>query len=455
MSLEVALSILSVQAGNPVIRVSGGLIQGVSSKSGKALVYKGVPYAAPPIGELRWKKPTPVQPWNGVRLCDTFGHASLQGGQSSGSFYWREFYQDGEPTKSEDCLYLNVWTPINSKANATLPVMVWIHGGAFMNGFGHEIEFDGDAFARKGVILVTVNYRLGMCGFLSHPLLTLENKGVGSGNYGLYDQLAALHWVHDNIRHFGGNPENVTLFGQSAGAGSVQTLISSPLIKGLVHRAIIQSGGGLDGIIKAKSQKEAEQEGENMWKSVGISTLEQMRNYPSDKFQLLIDSYRQQQKTFGLPFSPVVDGELLLDDLGSIARRGDELSIPYMIGYVADDLAPEIMRQAAINWSLLLEKQNRQPAYLYVFRRDLPEGNNPLSVTGDMPGAFHSSELWYVFGTLDRCWRPMTKADYALSEQMIAYWTNFAKFGNPNGRKLPLWTPYTANNKYIKTFDIK
>ena len=165
----------------PVLIVDGGQVSGVVDAEG-VTVYRGIPYAAPPVGDLRWRQPQPVEPWQGVRRCDTFGDASLQGGQQEGSFYWKEFYQDGNPPMSEDCLYLNVWTPAPGKQDAQLPVMVWIHGGAFMNGFGHEIEFDGDAYAKKGVVLVTLNYRLGMCGFLAHPLLTAENGGKGSGN---------------------------------------------------------------------------------------------------------------------------------------------------------------------------------------------------------------------------------------------------------------------------------
>ena len=268
--------LLPVGAQTPVLTVDGGRIEGVMDEEGVA-VYKGIPYAAPPVGDLRWKKPQPVQPWQGVRKCDKWGDASLQGGQEKGSFYWKEFYQDGNPPMSEDCLYLNVWTPAAGQTDADLPVMFWIHGGAFQNGFGHEIEFDGDAMAKKGVVLVTINYRLGMCGFLAHPLLTAENDGKGSGNYGLFDQLAALKWVKKNIASFGGNPDNVTVFGQSAGAGSVQALISSPLAKGYIQRAIIQSGGGLGGIISTRSLADAEKPGKAMWDASGMTTLEQMR----------------------------------------------------------------------------------------------------------------------------------------------------------------------------------
>ena len=451
------LSCLALSAQAPVLTVEGGEVSGVPSETPNVCIYKGIPYAAPPIGDLRWKQPQPVKPWKGIRQCDTFGAASLQGDLTPGSFYWKEFYQGGDPKRSEDCLYLNVWTPAAGKPEAKLPVIFWIHGGAYMGGYGHEIEFGGDAYAKKGVILVTINYRLGMCGFLAHPLLTAENDGKGSGNYGLFDQLAALKWVKRNISAFGGNPDNITVMGQSAGAGSVQALISSPLTKGLIQRAIIQSGGGLGGIISAKSLKEAEKQGSDMWKAAGISTLEEMRAYPAEKFQEVLMKYMQQQKSFGLPYSPCVDGELLTAPLDETARNGQELDIPYLIGYTSEDMMPEVMKKAATDWSLLLEQQGRKPAYVYCFSRDLPGEDMPSSqgAFGDMKGAFHSSELWYMFGTLGKCWRPMEKADYELSERMVSYWTNFAKTGNPNGEGLPQWEPCTKANPHIQTLDIK
>lgn len=451
------LSCLALSAQAPVLTVEGGEVSGVPSETPNVCIYKGIPYAAPPIGDLRWKQPQPVKPWKGIRQCDTFGAASLQGDLTPGSFYWKEFYQGGDPKRSEDCLYLNVWTPAAGKPEAKLPVIFWIHGGAYMGGYGHEIEFGGDAYAKKGVILVTINYRLGMCGFLAHPLLTAENDGKGSGNYGLFDQLAALKWVKRNISAFGGNPDNITVMGQSAGAGSVQALISSPLTKGLIQRAIIQSGGGLGGIISAKSLQEAEKQGSDMWKAAGISTLEEMRAYPAEKFQEVLMKYMQQQKSFGLPYSPCVDGELLTAPLDETARNGQELDIPYLIGYTSEDMMPEVMKKAATDWSLLLEQQGRKPAYVYCFSRDLPGEDMPSSqgAFGDMKGAFHSSELWYTFGTLGKCWRPMEKADYELSERMVSYWTNFAKTGNPNGEGLPQWEPCTKANPHIQTLDIK
>lgn len=435
------------KAQQPVLTIESGQIEGVASDDPQVTLYKGIPYAAPPVGELRWKKPQPVQPWNGIRKCDTWGNICPQEDQPTGSFYWKEFYEHSHPTKSEDCLYLNVWTPSSAKADAKLPVMVWIHGGAFDHGYGHEMEFGGDTYAKKGVILVTINYRVGMYGFLTHPLLTAESNGKGSGNYGLFDQLEALRWVHRNIHAFGGNPDNVTLFGQSAGAGSVQSLISSPLAKGLVHRAIIQSGGGLTGIISPKDRTSAEQTGVELWKNSGAKTLDEMRTFSYNQF---LDMTNQLQQS-GLPYRPCIDGELLTATYDETAKAGKTLDIPCMIGYTSEDIAPAVMKKAAVDWSLLQESLGRQPVYVYCFCRDLPGED----IDENVKGAFHSSELWYSFGTLNRCWRPMTEADYELSHRMVDYWTNFAKTGNPNGGTLPQWNPCVKSDPHIQTLDIR
>lgn len=453
------LPLVTALAQAPVLKIESGRIEGVNSNVPGITIYKGIPYAAPPVGDLRWKKPQLVEPWQGVRKCDKFAAASLQGDHGKGSFYWQEFYQAGDPERSEDCLYLNIWTPAAGK-DAKLPVVFWIHGGGYMAGYGHELEFDGEAYAKKGVILVTINYRLGMCGFLAHPLLTAENKGKGSGNYGLFDQLAALKWVERNIAVFGGNPDNITVMGQSAGAGSVQVLVSSPLSQGLIQRAIIQSGGGLGGIITAKALSEAEQMGMAMWNEVGVTSVDAMRAYPADKFQEVLIKYMMKQKNFGgLPYGPCIDGELLEAPMNEIAEAGKELDIPYLIGYTSEDIASDVMRKAAVGWSLLQEEQGRKPAYVYCFSRDLPGEDMPagpqLGGFGDMKGAFHSAELWYMFGTLGKCWRPMETVDYELSECMVNYWTNFAKTGNPNGEGLPEWKPCTEIDAHIQILDIK
>jgi para-nitrobenzyl esterase len=358
--------------------------------------------------------------------------------------YVKEFYQAGNPIRSEDCLYLNVYTT-SPKMRKKLPVMVWIHGGAYIGGFGHEIEFDGNELAKRGVVLVTINYRLGILGFLAHPLLTAEN-GRGSGNYGLYDQLAALKWVKRNIAVFGGDPNKITVFGQSAGAGSVQALISSEMAKLYIQRAIIQSGGGLQGIISPMPLKESEAVGEAIFSEAGISTLKEMRNYPAEKLLDLYNSYISKQKSYQLVLRPTVDGQLITDFFDNIARSGNELDIPYMIGYTTDDIAPEVMRKSACDWSLLLERQQRHPAYIYHFDYKLP---------GDNAGAFHSSELWFVFGSLKHCWRTFSIEAYKLSDKMMNYWTTFARTGNPNGKSSNSWRLYTKSDNYIETFQIR
>lgn len=443
-----------LHAQNPILDIESGKIEGVAGQNG-ITVYKGIPYAAPPVGDLRWKKPQPAPAWQGIRKCDEFGAASLQSDQTAGTFYWKEFYQEGDPKRSEDCLYLNVWTPA-AGTDARLPVIFWIHGGAYMGGYGHEVEFDGNAYAQKGVILVTINYRLGMCGFLSHPLLTAENGGRGSGNYGLFDQQAALRWVKRNIAAFGGDPDNITVMGQSAGAGSVQALVSSPLTKGYIRRAIIQSGGGLGGIIAAKPLAEAEQTGKAMWDEAGAATLEQMREWPAERFQEVLMKYMMKQQKFsGLPYSPCIDGELLTAPMNDVAKAGEAADISYMIGFTSEDISPEVMKKAAVEWSLLQESLGRQPAYVYCFCRDLPgEDMAQAGGFGEMKGAFHSSELWYMFGTLGKCWRPMGEGDYELSERMVSYWTNFARTGDPNGASLPEWRPCTQDEPYIQPLDV-
>lgn len=455
LSILACTAFAAVAAETPVLEIESGKIIGVPTDTGCAIVYKGIPYAAPPVGNLRWRKPRPVEPWKGVRKCEKFGPASMQGDQDKRSFYYREFFSDGDPERSEDCLYLNVWTPAAGSSLARLPVMLWIHGGAFSGGFGHEMEFDGEAFARRDVILVTINYRLGMCGFMAHPQLTAENDGNGSGNYGLFDQLAALQWVKKNIRAFGGDPDNITVFGQSAGACSVQALISSPLTAGLISKAIIQSGGGLNGPLAAMPRAELEKVNEELWNLAGMTMLEEMRACPPERFGEVVSAYGKSKGGSVHPFWMTVDGELLTRPLTEAALAGGQLDIPYMIGYNKNDMSPEAMKKAAVNWSLLLEKQGRTPAYVYAFTRELPSYPDELKMEGDdKTGAFHSAELWYVFGTLKRSRRQFTAADYDLSERMVTYWTNFAKSGSPNGDGIPAWKPCVNEDRHIQILDV-
>ena len=389
-------------------------------------VFKGVPYAAPPVGALRWKKPQPPIPWQGVRPALTFPPACPQSRSPAGSFYHKEFYaESGSQMQSEDCLYLNIWTPADS-AKEKLPVMMWIHGGAFSHGSGSELEFDGETFSKNGVILVTINYRCNALGFLCHPWLDQE-EGV-SGNYGIYDQIAALDWVRENIAGFGGNPNNITIFGQSAGAMSVQTLISSPLAIGKFHKAIMQSGGGFGGLSISENRQEALERGKAFAQKLGANTLTELRQAGP---WAIVEACKELPGLFG----PVIDGVLLPDSYEALAKAGKTADVPYLLGHCQEEMNPESARLFAAgshNWCRCQHTLGRQAPYLYYFDRQMP---------GDNAGAFHSAELWYVFGTLDRCWRPLTRADQELAKMIGGYWANFAKTGNPNGKGLPRWTP--------------
>ena len=359
----------------PVIKVEGGLLQGVPSEDPSVIVFKGIPYAAPPVGELRLQPPQDVIPWEGVRECSAFSAIAPQPGNAPGTFYGEEFYWMPQPEQSEDCLYLNVWAPARTvgKTSAALPVAMWIHGGAFVNGYGFEVSMDGDKWAQKDVILVTINYRLG------------ENA---AGNLNILDQIKALEWISKNIAEFGGDPSNVTIFGQSAGGMSVRTLLISPLAKGLFAKAIIQSGGGM-----------------------GLDQLGSI-----------------------LTSAPQVDGSVVPEPFDKAVMDGTIADIPIMTGYTSDDL-PFFKEESVGAFCALRDSLGTAPVYEYEFTRDLP--GEDKDVPDNLPGAFHSAELWYVFGTLGRSWRPFTEEDYALSEEMVSAWTDFCKTGSPGWPEYP------------------
>ena len=438
--LLAALTLAACTAKNPIITVEGGKIQGTVNDG--VIAYKGIPFAAPPVGELRWKATQPVVPWDGVRVCDHFGAPSWQTNHVETDGYMHEFFFDGDPEFSEDCLYLNVWAPANGK---NLPVTLWIHGGAFSYGWGFEPEMDGEEWARHGGILVSCNYRLGLLGFLAHPLLSAENPDGVSGNYGLLDQIAALKWVKNNIAAFGGDHSRITVMGQSAGAMSVKDIVTSPLSKDLVAGAIIQSGGGLmeSAPIGGYSLKDAEA----LWKDVmdwaGYTTLEDMRAIkPQDLLHLARKYSEATGKFTGFP-APVVDGIVLPESFDHAAIEGRIADVPYMIGFTRDDmrgLTDGIVRFCTVR------EQSGKPAYAYQFARRLPDDGRP----GILTGAFHSSELWYMFKSLRLSWRPFTAGDYALSEEMISAWTSFAATGKPS----PSWTPCTAEDPSFMIFQL-
>jgi para-nitrobenzyl esterase len=428
---------------NLVLKIEGGLVQGVPTETPGVYVYKGIPYAAPPVGDLRWKPPQPVIPWEGIRVADQYGPAAIQSPRQPGSFYYKEFFTDDGHQNSEDCLYLNIYTSSPGKTNARLPVAMYIHGGAYASGYCYEKQFlGGEEWMKHGVILVTTNYRLNIFGFLAHPELSAEDAHGVSGNYGILDQIAALKWIRNNIRQFGGDPENITIFGQSAGAMSVQQIVTSPLSKNLMQKAIMQSGGGVsDRPGPGGSQlKDAEQAGKDLMDSGGYNDLKAMRSASVDSILALMNLARRERR--GGMMGPVVDGYVLTTSFSEAALNGRIADIPYIIGFNTDDMG---RMKNGLGQFCEIREANGGKAFAYEFSRALP---------GDTAGAFHSAELWYVFHTLDKSWRPFSEGDFALSDYMIDYWTNFAKSGDPNGKDKESWSPYTKLNQKFMVFKL-
>jgi para-nitrobenzyl esterase len=331
MAAVLLLAASPAGAADRVVRIESGVIEGVPALTPGVTVYEGIPYAAPPVGELRWRPPQPVEPWPNVRNADRYGPACMQ--YYMEPLHWANF-GDYEP-KSEDCLYANVWTPTKS-ADDKLPVLVWIHGGGYINGSGTERLHHGDNLAAKGVVLVTFNYRLGVFGFLAHPDLTRESPHHTSGNYGLMDQIAALAWVHRNIAAFGGDPNRVTIFGESAGGGSVNYMQATPLNKGMIQGVIAESGSsfsrfgfGLAGVLGGLA--EAEQYGVKFAQGMGASTITEMRAIPADR--ILVAS---KSAPFGV-FTPFVDGYVLPEDAYAIFSEGKQNDVPVLVGSNSDE----------------------------------------------------------------------------------------------------------------------
>ena len=406
-----------------------GRLRGVWSEDGRTAIYRGIPYAGPPVGEYRWQPPREVESWQGMREASAFSNACYHEPNRDPNWFYNVEYQylEHPQNESEDCLYLNIWAPAGS-ADAPLPVAMWIHGGGFNNGYGHELEFDGEAYARRGVILVTINYRLGIFGFFSHP------DGC-TGNDGLLDQLAALKWVRENIADFGGDPENITIFGQSAGSMSVQLLAASPYTEGLFARAISQSGGLASEMLSSMAAGEDERlrEAELLLRETGASAVEELRHIPAQELmRSWLEVKRKNPKLRWSQETPREDGS------GLVSFTGPMRNIPVLCGSTANDgMGDSAMTERMHSAGSVIAERNTCPTYLYYFDRGLP---------GDSSGAFHSAELWYVFGTLRRSWRPFTETDGQLSERMLDYWTNFMRTGDPNGPGLPEWRPYTREN---------
>lgn len=426
-----------------IVETNYGLIEGIEAHG--CNIFKGIPYAMPPIGEKRFKKPFPLEAWEGVYMADMYSAHAMQG-PKRGGFYEKEFYSDPDfdTRESEDCLYLNIWVPEGMcKEGSDLPVAVYVHGGAFLGGAGSNLPFVCNKLCERGVIVVTLNYRLGALGFLCHPLIREEGRNTAGGNLGLWDQLSAFRWVKENIRSFGGDPDNITAFGQSAGAMSLQALACTSQMKGLCNRMILQSGGGYKNPLGSlRTVDKAVEIADILFEELEIDTQRcatdeaykqaaLKRLFSIDEGELMkkvgVTIGRSFQEKKGMPFVPVIDGELFREDIFELMDKGQFLDIPYILGCNGDDLTTEQNKVKTPENNPMhiadTEFAKRAGAYVYYFDRKLP---------GDDAGAFHSAELWYVFGSMDYCWRPMEQRDHDLSDKMITYWTNFMKSGDPN-----------------------
>jgi len=474
------------------IRIASGQIAGFSPPDDPGLkVYKGIPYAAPPVGDLRWKPPQPVKPWTGVRQatepCDWCPQPP------SAAFQMKTGPQ------SEDCLGLNVYTRAKDTGER-LPVMVWIHGGGFTTGSGMQLFYSGLNLTRKGVVLVAINYRLGPLGFLAHPDLSKESGRGLSGNYGFLDQIEALKWVQKNIADFGGNPNNVTIFGESAGSAAVSRLLVSPLAQGLFHRAIAESGGpfGQNRLLREGHQgwASAEALGRTVAEKLScISEQDALRCLRSKSPAEIQQAARPASGLFGPgnKFGPIVDGWALPDDPGRLWLNKKITPVPLLVGSNADegtifmgeikvdsleayqrwvetiggDRAADLLKlfpaksdadvRQALNKLIAvssfiaparimahMDAEVQPKVFLYHFTR-VP----PLPRLQTL-GAFHAAEIFYVFGILG----PelgASEPDRVLSDRMLSYWTNFARTGDPNGPGLPSWPAYTpANDTHLE-----
>lgn len=459
----------TTQNTNPVLTIEGGQVQGVNTDIKGVVVYKGIPFAAPPVGENRWKAPQPVIPWTGIKVCDQFGHPAFQGAHYDGG-YTTEWGYGEEKAYSEDCLYLNVWTTASAQPEKKLPVAIWIFGGGMREGWGSEPEFDGQEWAAKDVVLVTFNYRVGPFGFFAHPALSAEDPEHATGNWGTLDQIEAMKWVKKNIAQFGGDPDNVMIFGQSAGARSTKFLSASPLTKGLFSKAVIMSGSGL---VKPQPQEaqsankpafafpmasqltlaEAEQQIKEVTDWANLNTVEDLRRASTEIIYALGPLYQQVTGkrsclTAG-PISPYIDGYVLDKSFDDACLDGSLADVPYMIGYTLNDAGN--MAQQIIDFCLNREEKGGK-AWAYQFARPLPDdGSHPEDY---LKGAFHSSDLWFVFKSLKHCWRPWTQGDWDLSEKMLTAWSNFAKYSDPNGANGGDWKPFTNDNQQFMRFKL-
>ncbi|HVZ64025.1 MAG TPA: carboxylesterase family protein [Lacunisphaera sp.] len=472
----------------PVVKhTTAGDVEGDVTTDGVS-AFKGIPYAAPPVGALRWQPPQPVAPWTGIRPAHAFGARAMQGR----IFSDMRFFDTGP---SEDCLYLNVWAPAKAEK---LPVMVWIYGGGFVAGATSEPRQNGEKLCQKGVVVVSMNYRLGVFGFYAHPELTAESPHHASGNYGLLDMVAALQWVRDNIAAFGGDPGNVTIFGESAGSFAVSALMASPLAHGLFHKAIGESGAMFGRTLGTHTLAEAEANGTKFAETyLGTTSLEKLRALPAD--QVLAASLKARDAHDDDAFGSDVDGWFLPQTPRDLFAAGKQNKVPLLAGWNHDEGGPgelfgqdkptlvnyvkhakerfgdravafmraysatsdaEARRAAADfggdqfigfgtwKWIEMSVATGGQPVYRYRFDRDMPR---PPDAKPDWtPVAYHSAEIEFVFRVLDsKEGLTFGPDDHKVSELMASYWSNFAKTGNPNGDGLPEWPEYKPGDYQV------
>lgn len=477
--LLMALAVSTVAQSAPQVKTDNGPVEGKSV--GTINAFLGIPYAAPPIGDLRWKAPSPPAKWTGVRKATGFGARCMQG-NVFGDMVFRD------PSPSEDCLTLNVWAPAGAK---DLPVMVWIYGGGFVAGATSEQRQDGEKLAQQGVVVVSMNYRLGIFGFLALSELAAESGHKASGNYGLLDQVAALQWVQHNIAGFGGGPNNVTIFGESAGSFSVSSLMASPLAKGLFQKAIGESGAafnsqGLPYISKRVRQRE---DLKFLKDFLHVKSLAELRALPAEKVQEA--EAKKEERSDPRGFTPDIDGYLLPEPVSALFSKGKQNDVPLLAGWNRDEgifelgghdkptaanakaaaekefgahaaeflklypakSDPEALRSAedlagdrfiaysTWRWMDAQKATGKQVVYRYRFDLSLPSPEKQP----DGLGAYHSAEIEYVFGQLDSKALPWRTQDRHLSEQMQKYWANFARSGDPNGPGLPKWPVYDSH----------
>lgn len=473
-----ALPLTAIAAINQPVKVSGGSVQGVPGKDASITVFKGIPYAAPPVGDLRWRAPEAVVGWEGIRKADKFGNSCIQKIVYERKPWTYEFMAHADI--SEDCLFLNVWTPARSNSDK-LAVYVFIHGGGNIEGSGEVPAYDGEGLAKKGVVVVTVNYRLGIFGNFAHPELSAEAPQHTSGNYAELDLIAALKWVKQNIAQFGGDPDRVTIGGQSAGSGHVHSMVASPLAKGLFQGAINESGTGIGTDMMGTSLADMEQLGISFAKAKGAKSIADLRKL---SWQEITDTIPASSPNAAPPtfrFGSVVDGYVFnATPLDTIAQ-GKQNDVPTLVGGNRDEggVAPGMKMSLDAFSQLVLKRydemadeflkhypvpatpeeagavvsqgawdQNRTSLYLWAKERAKTAKTPVFSYfwTHPMPGpdvaiygAFHTSEIPYAMNTLSMSDRPFTSEDLKIADTLSSYWANFIKTGDPNGPGLPHW----------------